>query len=703
MKIYQFLSKAVAKTDALFCKVPIIFCALWAFCTNLIVEMLSRHSFVKGILHIANSPGVFFYNTLIVFAISLLCLFFRRRLFALVVSCLGILVLGIINCAVLYYRSTPLSATDFVKLSSVFGIFGVYLEGYTIVLMAVAIVLVIAGLVILFKFCRKNKREWMQGIFALPITVIVIALCSFNFVNHGILSKKFTNLPDAYRDYGFIYCFSCSVFDTGISRPVDYSPEKVNTILDDIRAEDNLVPEETPNVIFLQLESFFDVNKINNIEFSEDPTPFFNSLKENYPYAFLTVPYVGAGTANVEFEILTGMNLDFFGPGEYPYKTVLQTNACESLAFNLRELGYTSHAIHNHKANFYDRAHVFSSLGFDTFTSFEFMQDVEYNPIGWACDGVLKTQILKAMDTTETQDFIYTIGVQSHGIYPEEPIEGVELPVDAVMLSADTLVNENAIEYYVSQLREVDVFLEELVTALEERGEKTVLVVYGDHLPYLELAPEELENGSVYQTEYIVWSNFDLPVSFDAPDLYSYELAASIMLRLGINNGLITKLHQNCSEHPDYMKYLEMLQYDMLYGQKECYGYDIGYEPTDIELGLAPLTITDVKNQENGVLVTGTEFTPFSQISVNGEKLTTEFVDNNTLLVPGVEVLYGDKIVARQTNGKRTTFRKSEPYIADETVNPPPYDNPEDMPEETFDDGVMPENLEHDGTEIPLE
>ncbi len=634
--------------------------------------------------------GVFFYNTLIVFALSLLCLFFRRRLFVLVVSCLGVLILGIVNCAVLYFRSTPLSATDFVKLSSVFSIFGVYLEGYTIVLLVLAVLLIIAGLILLFKFCRKHKRVWLQGIFALPATIITIALCAHVFVSGGILSKRFTNLPDAYRDYGFIYCFSCSVFDTGISRPVDYSPEKVSTILDDIRAEENLVPEETPNVIFLQLESFFDVNKINNIEFSEDPTPFFNSLKESFPHAYLTVPYVGAGTANVEFEILTGMNLDFFGPGEYPYKTVLQTSACESMAFNLAELGYTSHAVHNHKGLFYDRAHIFESLGFDTFTSLEFMQDVVYNPIGWAGDAVLTAQILKAMDTTEGQDFVYAIGVQSHGVYPEEPIEGYEPTVDATLLSDTTLVNEHSVEYYTSQLKEVDAFLKEFITALEERGEKTVVVVYGDHLPYLQLAPEELENGSVYQTEYIVWSNFVLPVEFEAPDLYSYELSSSIMSRLGMNNGLITKLHQNCSEHEDYMKYLEMLQYDMLYGKKECYGYDIGYEPTDIVLGTVRLAIEKVENREDGVWVTGTEFTPFTQISINGEKLETVFVDNNTVFVPDAEAVYGDKIVARQTNGKRTTFRKSESFIADETINPPPYDDVE-----------LPSDIEPEDQELP--
>ncbi len=50
------------------------------------------------------------------------------------------------------------------------------------------------------------------------------------------------------------------------------------------------------------------------------------------------MPSVGAGTANTEFESITGMNLDFFGPGEYPYKTVLKKTSCESVAFDLKKL-----------------------------------------------------------------------------------------------------------------------------------------------------------------------------------------------------------------------------------------------------------------------------------------------------------------------------------------------------------------------------
>ena len=83
------------------------------------------------------------------------------------------------------------------------------------------------------------------------------------------------------------------------------------------------------------------------------------------------------------------MNLDFFGPGEYPYKTILKETTAESAAYNLKELGYGTHAIHNNDGTFYGRNKVFANLGFDTFTSLEYMNPIEENPTGWAKDKIL--------------------------------------------------------------------------------------------------------------------------------------------------------------------------------------------------------------------------------------------------------------------------------------------------------------------------
>ena len=108
-------------------------------------------------------------------------------------------------------------------------------------------------------------------------------------------------------------------------------------------------------MIFVQLESFFNVHDLVGAEFSQEPIPVFRELMETCPHGQLKVPSVGGGTANTEFEVLSGMNLDYFAAGEFPYNTILQDTSCETVCFNLKELGYTATAVHNYTGTFYGR------------------------------------------------------------------------------------------------------------------------------------------------------------------------------------------------------------------------------------------------------------------------------------------------------------------------------------------------------------
>jgi phosphoglycerol transferase MdoB-like AlkP superfamily enzyme len=154
---------------------------------------------------------------------------------------------------------------------------------------------------------------------------------------------SFPNLTDAYDGYGFVYCFSCSIFDRGVDKPDDYNEERIDEILGMLDGAHPTSVGKTPNVIFLQLESFIDVNRLSGVRFVDgrgdpvDPTPYFTSLKETCGSGLLRVPTIGAGTANTEFEVITGMSHHDFGTGEYPYKSFLKKRACESLPFLLRE------------------------------------------------------------------------------------------------------------------------------------------------------------------------------------------------------------------------------------------------------------------------------------------------------------------------------------------------------------------------------
>ena len=275
----------------------------------------------------------------------------------------------------------------------------------------------------------------------------------------------------------------------------------------------------------MQLESFFDPTLVNYLDISEDPIPTFRKLMKEYSSGYYKVPSVGAGTANTEFESITGMSMHYFGPGEYPYKSILRETTCESAPYVLKNLGYTTHAVHNNEANFYGRRSIFPNLGFDTFTSEEYMaRENEKNPNGWVKDEVLTDEILKCLDSTEGPDYVYTISVQGHGAYPDEQIlEDPEITVSG----APTEEENNKWEYYVNEIHEMDNFVKELTDKLADYPEDVVLVMYGDHLPTMGLTVEDLKNKYLFQTEYVMWDNFGLKKKKE--NLAAYQMAAEVM------------------------------------------------------------------------------------------------------------------------------------------------------------------------------
>ena len=144
--------------------------------------------------------------------------------------------------------------------------------------------------------------------------------------------------------------------------------------------DDNTDVKKKPNIIYLQLESFIDPTEVKSVKFSKDPVPNYRKLMKEYSSGYPTVPAVGAGTANVEFEVMTGMSVKFFGPGEYPYKSILKKTVCEAAPYDMKTMGYSTHAIHNHRGAFYYRNKVFANMGFDTFTCLEYMNNVVKTP-----------------------------------------------------------------------------------------------------------------------------------------------------------------------------------------------------------------------------------------------------------------------------------------------------------------------------------
>ncbi|MBR5732245.1 MAG: sulfatase-like hydrolase/transferase, partial [Lachnospiraceae bacterium] len=439
--------------------------ALTALAIYIYIEEFARLTTgpLEGIRWAFSHPVVFLYNTLIIFATLTLALLFKRRRFVLLMISIVWLCIGTANGVILMNRMTPFTLYDLTNFTDGLTIATTYFSKLQIILFLVALALGVAAIVLIFIRSEKWKNiHYKKSIAAVLLAVAAAAGSTFLLQSSGTISSFFGNLNYAYRDYGMPYCFISTSVSAGISRPKGYSSELIAGILEDKTAKgtDTLLKEKDdstdhPNIIVLQMESFTVAQDYANIEVSKDPTPVFNKLYKNYTSGSFVVPACGAGTANTEFEVLTGISAKFFGPGEYPYKGKLRENVLESMAYVTRSHGYNTAALHNHRALFYNRNEVYANLGFNTFTSVEYMNNVSFTPTNWCKDRVLTGEIMEIMKSTKERDFMHVISVEGHGSYPTQQV--FKKPYTEV--TADDEDTKWKYEYYLNECHEMDTFI----------------------------------------------------------------------------------------------------------------------------------------------------------------------------------------------------------------------------------------------------
>ena len=621
----------------------LVFLPVLAIALALLVELMNRGlSPARLFQFVVRRPVPFLYNALIILTSLVFSELFRRRRAVLATIAITWLALGIVQYIVIKDRTQPFCSVDILMIKDAFSLITVYYTWPEIILMFGSGFAVIFLVIMLFaRMKRREKYNFPMSLAAFVGFVVLCVMLAALGMHSGLFPQRFESLVDAYNDYGFATCFTFTFGQRGINRPDAYSAESVAEILDNIDEDpnsgelvypvfdegDNLAQ---PNIVFVQLESFFDVHTIIGSEYSADPTPFFTRLCNRFPSGLLYVPTIGGGTANTEFEVITGLNLDFFGAGEYPYNTILQEKACETVGYDLKDYGYATTAMHNNSATFYSRNAVYPKLGFDRFVSLEYMQNVQYNALGWAKDGVLTDEILAAMETTKARDMVFCVAVESHGKYGDtyEYREG-----DVQVLSLPEQIPLAPFQNFINALSGPDAFLESLVRALVRFNEPTIVVVYGDHLPALELENDMLSTGSVYASRYVVWNNFG--AGFDAPDLQAYRLSANLLKQLGFSGGVITKLHQSVDpgeSGEEYLQKLEMLEYDMLYGDQEAFEGEYPYIPVALRMGSRRIAVTGAERQYRRLLVTGENFTEFSSIVINDQAVDTLYIDTEHIV-----------------------------------------------------------------------
>nr|WP_252053636.1 LTA synthase family protein [Acinetobacter silvestris] len=316
---------------------------------------------------------------------------------------------------------------------------------------------------------------------------------------------------------GFVTFFVSKSIDTFFEESDSNISE--NRIKHIFKLENNktVLLKNLPNIIFVMSESHWDATQLDK-SIPKNITP---TIHKNQVSTLLS-PSFGGGTANVEFEVLTGLNT-LINNKKLAYVSNLK-RPTYSLPTYLNQLGYETTAMHNNGKYFYNRSNIYQYLDFHRFISLENMVSASeknkyINEGGWATDDLLYSNIQNQLKNSEQPQFIYAISVENHPMYSDDRFGKDNYKISKVGISD---ASKRQLNTYLTGMKRADDKLKDLIENVKQLDRPTMIIFFGDHLPNLQAvydeygffasAQEKAEKKDVkfFETPLAVWSNFPM-------------------------------------------------------------------------------------------------------------------------------------------------------------------------------------------------
>lgn len=333
------------------------------------------------------------------------------------------------------------------------------------------------------------------------------------------------NQLDNYHHNSAVMGFVLNVTADTVEKPSNFSDKTVEEITKKITqnapSKQKMEPiklEEKPHIIFLMSESFWDPTQMETVEFSEDPIPNIHSYMKKYTSGNILTPTFGGGTANVEFEALTGFSMNFIKEGAVPYQSLFNNKPfMPSIISQLKDDDYNTMAIHPYNKIFYKRNLVYKSLGFNDFLDMDKMKYTQYfGP--YISDMALTKEIMDQIKNANTPTFIHAVSMQNHFDYSKGKYDKNQIKIDGL-----TSNDAYQLEVYTEGLRNTDIATKKLIDYLDTIDEPVILVFWGDHLPilgnnksiyknvnYANVLENESTNTEYFKTPFFIYTNYEM-------------------------------------------------------------------------------------------------------------------------------------------------------------------------------------------------
>ncbi|HAA43774.1 MAG TPA: sulfatase, partial [Ruminiclostridium sp.] len=513
------------------------------------------------------SPILFILNTLPITLFMLFIFFITSRIWAsFFFGGAPFLILHFINRFKIRLRHEPFVPADIYLGNESTKVINLSQLPFNAKLYGLIAVFILFSLFLLLCVKSKPMKLLQRGIGILLTVVLSFTLYNTIYSNTSLYNKfkiygsQYSQI-DVVNSRGFIYSFLIKTHTFDLPVPEGYSPSECENILskyNNIKEDENV---KLPHIIAVMSEAFWDIDKVEQIEFNKgyDPLENFNKITSQSYYGKIVTTIFAGGTSDSEFSFLTGHSKTTLSDFANPYINLIRKDTY-ALPWILKSKGYKTTGFHPGFPWFYNRYNVYDYFGFDNIFFIDDM-DIDRENTYYVSDMDAFKFLLDDFSShlnnhPDTPYFNFTVTIQNHGPYANYDLGNPEI------IKKESIDSEyyHLVNNYTNGLMSCDKALGYLVGQLEKINEPVVLLYFSDHLPLLgeNFSGYKAMNYNIgtsgdleaylntYETPYFIWSNSpakDLlkdqgktPFVGEAPYISVHYLVLELFDYIGLND-----------------------------------------------------------------------------------------------------------------------------------------------------------------------
>ncbi|MFC3932721.1 LTA synthase family protein [Streptococcus dentapri] len=588
-----------------------------AFVSSLIFAVVFNYVFQYGLRNDAPLlgryivPGATAYQILVLTAIGFfLYLVINRYLSVTILIIILALIVSIANILKVGMRNEPLLVTDFTWVTNLS-----LLINFVKPRIVFSIVLGLLALGLFYFFLRKRV---LQGEIiakrrirlALLSCILVLGFGIFTVFRNEEDSKVAEGIPiisqvNNWVDIGYqgfysnasykslMYVWTKQVTKSIMDRPSGYDKEhvlkvakkydKIATKINKDRTEN--ISDQT--VIYILSESFANPERVPDVTLSRDVIPNIEQIKEESTSGLMHSDGYGGGTANMEFQTLTGLPYYNFNTSVSTLYTEVVPDMSVFPSISNEFQAKNRIAVHASSASNYSRKYIYDKLHFSKFIASSGTKDKIKDPekVGLnISDKTTYENILDNIDPSKNQ-FFSVMTMQNHVPW------SLGEPSDVTASGKGFTEDENSsLTSYARLLTYTDNETQDFLDKLSAMDKKVSVVFYGDHLPGLYPESAFAKDPTLqYKTDYFIWSNYKTK-KLNHPYVNSSDFTAELLdqtdSKVSPYYALLTKVLDNTTvghgkltkEQKEIANDLKLIQYDISVGEGYVKDYKVFFD-----------------------------------------------------------------------------------------------------------------------------